>query len=334
MPMTQAAGAAAPRPSHAVLRQAARWYALLRDGKAGMQDRADWEAWLRADAAHQTAWRYVEHISRGFEPLRGKPDARLAADALNTATERMHSRRRLLAGVAGIASSGLLAWLGWRQELLPASLMARKADHRTSTGEQREITLADGTRVWLNTASAINVRFDARERAIVLVGGEAFIATAKDASRPFIVQTTHGRMHALGTRFNVRRDASLTRLAVYDGAVEIRAAASGATRVVPAGQQAHFSADHIAASEAADQAREAWTQGALVADNISLGQMVEELRRYRRGHLDVSDDVAGLIVYGNFPTQDTDRVLRMLASALPIRVEQPLPWWTSIEARR
>lgn len=332
--MTQAAGAAAPPPSHAVLEQAAHWYALLRDGKAGVQERADWQAWLRADAAHQTAWRYVENISRDFEPLRGKPDARLAADALNTATERMHTRRRLLAGIAAVAAGSLLGWAGYRRQLLPASLMAWGADYRTDTGEQREITLADGTRIWLNTASAINVRFDARQRAIVLVEGEAFIATAKDASRPFIVQTAHGRMQALGTRFNVRRDATLTRLAVYDGAVEIRAAASGATRIVPAGQQAHFSADHITPSESADQAREAWTQGALVADNVSLGQVVEELRRYRRGHLGVSDDVAGLTVYGNFPIQDTDRVLRMLASALPIRIEQPLPWWTSIEAKR
>ena len=62
--------------------------------------------------------------------------------------------------------------------------------------------------------------------------------------------------------------------------------------------------------------------------------MIRELRRYRRGHLGVADEVAGLTVYGNFPVHDTDRVLRMLASALPIRIEQPLPWWTRVEARR
>ena len=62
--------------------------------------------------------------------------------------------------------------------------------------------------------------------------------------------------------------------------------------------------------------------------------VIRELRRYRRGHLGVADEVAGLTVYGNFPVHDTDRVLRMLASALPIRIEQPLPWWTRVEARR
>lgn len=325
--------ASAAPPSHAVLEQAAHWYALLRDGKAGMQDRADWRTWLRADEAHQAAWSYVEDISREFEPLRGQPDARLAADTLNTATHRL-SRRRFLSGAAVIATGGLLSCVTWRPDMLPATVMAWGADHRTSIGEQREITLADGTHLWLNTGSAVNVSFDERERVVELVLGEVFIDTAKDAARPFLVTTTHSRMQALGTRFNVRRDSAQTRLAVYEGAVQVRAAASGATRIVPAGQQANFSADHIGANEAADLAREAWTQGTLVADNITLGEVVEELRRYHPGHLGVADNVAQLKVYGNFPIKDTDRVLRMLASALPVCVEQRMAWWTTIEAKR
>lgn len=322
------------QPTHAVLEQAAHWYAVLRDGTAGLQERADWQTWLHADVTHQTAWSYVEGVSRGFEPLRGQPDARLAVDTLDMAAGRLHTRRRLLMGTAAIATGTLFGWMNWREALLPASLLAWGADHRTGIGELREITLADGSRVWLNTASAINIQFDARERTVMLVEGEIFIATAQDSLRPFFVQTAHGRMQALGTRFNVRRSDDQTRLAVYEGAVQIRAAASGATRVVSAGEQAHFSASEIAATEAADVAREAWTQGALIADNIPLRQVVEELRRYRRGHLGVADEVADLKVYGHFPIQDSDRVLRMLASALPIRIEQPMPWWTSIENQR
>lgn len=332
--MTKAATVNAPLPSHAVLEQAALWFSVLRDGKAGLQERANWQAWLGADETHQTAWRYVEGISRDFEPLRGQPDTRLAADALGVATGRLRSRRGVLTGVAAVAAGTLLGWAGWREALLPASFVAWGADHRTGVGEQREIMLADGSRVWLNTASAINVKFDDRERVVALVEGEVFIATSADAiARPFFVQTTHGRMEALGTRFDVRIDGDRTRLAVYEGAVQIRTAASGAIRRVEAGQQAHFSADEIAAIEAADAAREAWTQGVLVADNIPLRQVVEELQRYRRGHVGVADEVAELTVYGTFPIQDPDRVLRMLVSALPVRIEQPMPWWTRIDAR-
>ncbi len=323
----------AAQPSHAVLQQAAHWYALLRDGKAGRQDSADWQAWLHADEAHRTAWHYVEQIGGEFAPLRGQSDARLAADTLNAAAGHRHARRRMLAGVAMMAGSAFAGWLGWREALLPASVMAWGADHRTGVGEQREITLADGSRVWLNTASAVNVRIDAQARTVELVEGEIFIATARDALRPFFVDTEYGRLQALGTRFNVQRQSGRTMLAVYEGAVEIRAI-NGATRVLQAGQQAHFGADDISTLGTADLAREAWTRGALVAGDIPLRQVVEELRRYRRGHLGVADEVADLTVYGNFPIHDPDRVLRMLASALPIRIEQPLPWWTSIEAKR
>lgn len=332
--MTSAAADNAPRPSHAVLEQAASWYALLRDGKAPAQERARWQAWLRSDPAHQAAWRYVEDIGRDFEPLSGRSDARVAADTLSVATLRIHTRRRVLAGITAVAGGVSLGWLSWREAKLPASVMAWGADHRTGIGEQREIALADGSRVWLNTGSAVNVSINATERVVSLVEGEVFIATAADASRPFFVQTEHGRMQALGTRFNVRLDTDRTGLAVYESAVAIRTAGGGATRVLPAGQQANFDAAEIFAPDAADPAREAWTQGALVADSISLRQVVDELRRYRRGHLGVSDAVADLTVYGSFPVQEPDRVLRMLASALPIRIDQPLPWWTSIEAKR
>ena len=318
-------------PPHAVLEQAAYWYATLRDGQASAQERARWQAWLGADLMHQRAWRYVESISRDLEPLQGRPDARLAVDALDIASARMHSRRQMLTGMLAITTGALCSWLSWREALLPPSLMAWGADYRTATGEQRKIALADGSQAWLNTASAIDCAFSDRARLVTLVRGEIFIATAKAAS-PFYVDTEHGRLQALGTRFNVRLDGERTGLAVYEGAVQIRTP-RGATRVLGAGQQAYFSAEGIADSQAADMAREAWTQGALLADNISLREVVEELRRYRHGHLGVADEVADLRVYGNFPIQDPQRVLRMLSAALPIRIEQPLPWWTSIEVR-
>ncbi|MBS7777567.1 FecR domain-containing protein [Acidovorax sp. CCYZU-2555] len=321
-------------PSHAALEQAAEWYACLRDGRAGAAERAAWSHWRDAAEEHATAWRYVEEISRTFEPVQTLSNARTTADQLTAAHDRLRSRRRLLAGVALLASGGFAGMLAWRQTGLPGELLAWGADHRTRVGEQRTITLADGSRLWLNTATAIDVRFTADTRRIVLHTGEIFLQTARDAARPLVVDTPQGRMRALGTRFNVRLDGPRTQLAVYEGAVEIRTADSGATAVVAAGRQAGFTAAQIEPAAAADLAREAWTQGTLVADNIPLGEVLRELRRYRRGHLGVADEVAGLTVYGNLPIHDTDRVLAMLASALPIRIAQPLPWWTSIEARR
>ncbi len=330
---TEDAPAPQAPPSQAVLLEAAEWYACLRDGSAGAAERARWQAWCRADDAHRAAWRHVQTISCEFETLGGRADARLAADAIGLATGRMRSRRRVVAGLGTVAAVTLAGWLARRESLLPAGVMAWGADHRTGTGEQRDIVLADGSRVWLNTGSAIDVRFDAGERVVVLLEGEIFVATAHEAGRPFRVRTEHGTMQALGTRYDVRRQADRTLVAVYQGAVALRTR-GGSGRVLAAGQQARFDADAISATEPADDARSAWTAGVLVADGITLRQLLQELQRYRRGHLGVADAVADLRVYGNFPAQDPDRVLRMLASALPIRIEQPLPWWTSVDARR
>ncbi|OZI31458.1 iron dicitrate transport regulator FecR [Bordetella genomosp. 10] len=321
-------------PSHAVLEQAAEWYALLCSQHVNDSDKARWQEWLRAAAEHRTAWRYVEDIGSRFAPLQEAGDARLAADALTQANTRFRRRRRALAGIAVTGGAGALAWLAWRNALLPDAILAWAADYRTGVGAQRDVVLSDGTRIWLNTASAIDVSYTADRRLVTLVAGEIFIATAADRARPFLVDTAQGRLRALGTRFNVLQDNGQTRMAVYEGAVEIRTKSTRAVTVIEAGRQAVFTRDAVTQTSPADAAREAWTSGLLVARDLSLREVVAELRRYRNGHIGLADEIAGLKVYGNFPVRDTDHALAMLATALPIRVHRTLPWWVSIEPRR
>lgn len=322
---------AAPEPSHATLEQAAEWYALLCSRHVSEQDRARWQQWLRATPEHQIAWRYVEDISKSFAPLQAASAPRLAADKLLQANARFRQRRRVLAGAAALGGAGMLGWAAWRHMPLPASVLAWAADHRSSTGEQREILMEDGTRIWLNTASAFDVHYTSHERLIALVTGEIFIATAADAQRPLVVETDQGRLRALGTRFNVRREEGHTQVAVYEGAVEIRTVSSAAMAVIAAGQQASFTRDRVHRAIPADAAREAWTHGVLLARDVPLREVMQELRRYRKGYIGLADELAELRVYGSFPVHDTDRTLAMLATALPVRVRQTLPWWVSIE---
>ncbi|MGU3629144.1 FecR domain-containing protein [Comamonas sp. C24C] len=320
-------------PSHSDLEQAANWYACLRDGTASAKERDAWRRWLESADSHAAAWQYVEDISRAFEPIRTLPNPRVTADQLSTADQRLRTRRLILTGLSILSSGGVVGALSWHQAWLPPQIMAWGADHRTATGQLRQLTLADGSLLWLNTASAVDIQFNAQERRVVLIAGEVFVETAKD-SRPLLVQTTHGQMRALGTRFDVLMTDRQTQLAVYQGAVEVRTSATDARRIIPTGQQTTFDAHSIDPLEAGDSAREAWTQGSLVVENLPLREVVQELRRYRRGHLGVADSVADLAVYGNFPLHDTDRVLHMLAATLPIRIEQPFAWWTTIDAQR
>ncbi|HEX6735088.1 MAG TPA: FecR domain-containing protein [Azonexus sp.] len=326
------AGRRCAEPDYATLEAAASWYATLHSDEAGAADRQAWQAWLEQSEAHARAWSYIETVSQRFDPLRtGGHQAALAG--VKAARRGSAGRRQVLRGLAGVFGLGMAGWMGWRHSALPETLLAWGADYRTATGEQREITLADGSRVWLNTDSALRVDYQAGARRLTLAAGEILVETGQDASqRPFYVDTRFGRMQALGTRFSVRHDARRTRLDVFASAVEINNAA-GKVQRVEAGESAEFTADGIAALGQAERAREAWRRGVVVADNIPLGALIEDLARYQRGHLGVAPEVAELSVVGVYPATDTERALAMLENTLPIRVKRRTSWWVTLEAR-
>lgn len=320
------------QPSNAVLQEAAEWYALLRAGQATPKETAGWSEWLLRSSEHQTAWEYVEGISRSFTALQDIPNPLSAAQGLLDANERVRHRRRAFACIGGLVGAGLLGLSTWRRAA--GLLSGWAADYSSKVGEQKDIMLADATRVWLNTATALNVDYAGATRRIELVAGEVFIETGKDAGRSFVVDSGHGSMRALGTRFNVRRGADDTVLSVYGGAVEVKPHASERRIVVQAGQALRFSRAALGALTAADPAHQSWRRGLLVARDIPLRQIVEELRRYRSGHIGVDDDVADLQVYGSFPVLDAERCLAMLATVLPIHVSRMSSWWLNIESKR
>ncbi|WP_415138648.1 FecR domain-containing protein [Ottowia sp.] len=321
-----------PEPSHQAMEQAAEWFALLRSGEATDAERGQWQAWLDSSDEHRQAWGCVERVSHRFAPIKQSPDRHTAATAYREANGKLLRRRQGLLGIAALAGTGLLGWAAWRHTPLPGMALAWMADHHTGTGEVREVALADGTRVWLNAASAFNVDYRADLRRLNLLAGEILIQTAADAGgRPFAVDTPQGRLRALGTRFTVRMDEGHSLVAVQEGAVEVRTAGSGTTAVIQAGRQTRFTGESLGAIEDAETAREAWTRGILFADDIPLSDVVRELRRYRSGHLGLAPEVADLRVFGNYPVNDPDRALAMLESVMPIRVRRTLPWWVSIE---
>ncbi len=320
-------------PPHHVMEQAAEWYALLISGDAVAADRQRWLAWLDADASHRQAWAYVEQVSqRILAPLRDTPDPRLTSDNLHAAGQRVLRRRRALVRIASLAGVGVFGWLGWRQTPLGPLAAAWSADYRAATGEIRATVLPDGSRVWLNTASAFNRDFQPGLRRLHLVAGEILIEAGTDKDRPFVVDTAEGRLRALGTRFTVRQEAGATLLAVYQGAVEIRTARNAPPTVIATGRQARFTAAEVGSATRADPAREAWIRGDLLANNLTLREIADELGRYTLGHIGVAPQVAQRRVFGTFPLRDVDSALALLAQAAQVKVQRPMPWWTTLVA--
>lgn len=317
--------------SLATLEQAAEWYATFRSGKVEKAERRRWEAWLAADDANRQAWARVEAISQGVSSVKETPDA--AGSALHAA-HQLRQRRKMFKTLALTMLTGGVGWQLSRQEELRATIAGLGASHRTGVGESRQLILADGTQLWLNTDTAVDQRFDHQQRQLVLHHGEILIETHPD-SRPFVVHSRQGRMRALGTRFAIRQFDGHTQLGVSQGRVEVTPFdAPAPLQVLDAGQEVRFSRHDMSPVADLPPTRQAWTQGMLIAQDLPLAEFLAELSRYRRGHLGCDPAVADLRVVGGFPLRDTDQALAMLAAALPVQAHFVLPWWVTVKPRQ
>lgn len=317
---------------YATLEQAAEWYATLRADTVDENERRRWQDWLARDAGNRQAWARVEAISQNVAIARQTPEASSAA--LHAATAQ-RQRRKLVKTLALAAFGTGLGWQLARTEDVQVAFAGLGASHRVGVGERVDTVLADGTRLWLDSGTILDQRFDAAQRLVVLHQGEILLQSGHDARRPLVVQSRQGSMRALGTRFQVRQFEGITRLGVSEGRVEVTPRdAHAPVLIVEAGQEVTFTRSAVSAPGALPAAREAWTQGMLIAEDLPLDAFLAELSRYRHGHLGCDPAIAGLRVVGAFPIHDTDQALAMLEAALPVRARRVLPWWVTVDAKK
>ncbi|MDD0844881.1 FecR domain-containing protein [Pseudomonas sp. Gutcm_11s] len=301
----------------AVLGEAVDWYVRLNDSTSGEQTQAEWRHWLAADARHAEAWTRMEQLQRSL----GQAPAGITGQTLEQARR---SRRTVLKGLATLAGVGLLGWQGYR--VSPFS-----ADYATRIGERRSLTLADGSRLQLDTDTRIDLRFDAAQRQIRLLQGNLLVDAASD-NRPFNVISAEGLVHTQDARFAVRQFDGRTQVLVERLAVQIIPSLSPPPAVsLAAGQGLSFDARACEAAQPAPVDACAWTNGMLVAVDWRLDALLTELSRYHHGYLGCSPEVAGLRLSGAFAVDDLDAVLHLLQESLPLRARQVTRLWTHLE---
>ncbi|TDF82912.1 FecR domain-containing protein [Pseudomonas sp. H9] len=308
-----------------VLDAAIAWQLRLDSGSGSAEEHAEFAHWHAASEEHARAWMQLGMLDQRFSAAAGP-----ARQALLQSRASLRQRvRKVGSGLASVVLvAGLLSWVSTYQ-----SLGYWLADQRTATGEQRSLRLTDGTLISLNTHSAVDIRFGEKERLIVLHEGEISIETGHKDDRPFVVATEDGRMRALGTRFLVKVEDQGTRLSVLQSAVAAKPQDSGDEQVLREGQQVLMSHDRLSEIAGLGIGADAWTRGMLVVDNVRLEDLIDELGRYRTGHLGVAPEVANLRITGSFPLKDTDLALTSLLPTLPVQIEQHTPWWVTVVAK-
>ena len=199
------------------------------------------------------------------------------------------------------------------------------AEFSTAPGERQQVALPDGSVIDLNSRSRVQVRYENDRRRIELMQGEAMFSVEHDSDRPFVVEAGSGKVTVTGTRFDVRRDASETRVVVEQGTVKVqgRDAADNEFISLTAGLGTRVDTrGEVAAAYAVNPAElTAWRSGKLVFNNASLRDVAEEVSRYREKPLTVSNDKVGnLRLTSVFKSDNTDALLKALPNILPVAV--------------
>ncbi|MBB4866702.1 transmembrane sensor [Pseudomonas nitritireducens] len=321
------------RPIPSVIRdQAIAWFTLAQSGCMSEVEQRQLLVWREASAEHERAWQRLSSIPLGLQRHAGRLTDPLARQLAGRRHYDEMDRRKALKLLAGFGLLGGLAWQGRDTQLVQGAM----ADYRTGTGERTRHTLPDGTSLWLNTATAVDLRYSASARELHLRYGEIEILTASDRlGRPMRVISGDALLQPLGTRFRVRRqdDGRGTLLAVTQGRVAASSLSGGAAKVVEAGWQARIGVAGISAPQALDANDGAWVDGYLVAERMRLGDFLAELDRYRPGLLRCDPAVAGIRLSGSYPLGDTDQVLAMLQDSLPVSVQRRTRYWVTVGPR-
>lgn len=308
--------------------QASAWFFRLRAPDATAADRADFQAWLAAGPDRARAWAEVEALMADLR----RPAAQARAALVTKGRYPVASRRGRLGGMVAAACCLMIVLaLGAAFGPQPVWLDRLRADHVTGVGERQAVVLPDGSRIELNTDTALSVAITETGRRITLWRGEAWFDVVPDTGRPFVVTAGQDAVSVLGTAFAVARRGLDLRVDVARGLVEVAAGRPLPARLrLGAGQGVELTAGGPGPVHAVDGATVfAWRRGQLVFLDQPLSQVVAELNRYRPGRIIVLDRaLADRRVTGVFELDRLDAAPTAFERTLGVRTSTLTPYLT------
>ncbi|MFU8927869.1 FecR family protein [Acinetobacter puyangensis] len=296
-----------------ILEEAVDWFIQMSEQPLDDIQSEQFEAWKTQSPQHQLAWQKTQKLQQRL----GNIPVEISKQTLsqNASTKFPLGKLILILACGSIITSTV--YFTNQQALL--------ADYRTPYGEQRHITLEDGSRLILNSKTAIDVKYTAQNRQIILHYGEIFIQTGKETNqnhRPFTVLGKHGTIQALGTQFDMRQQQQQTSVAVIEHAVKINTAASQQQHIVAAGQQVYFDQNQIQGQQAIQPQDLMWHKGLLVANQTPLKVFAQQIENNYGRSIKVAKDCENILISGTYPADHLERLLNALAETYPVQLDQ------------
>jgi transmembrane sensor len=301
--------AADREPTRAARAAAALWLAQLHRDSPDPAVAAGFHAWLAEHPDHPLAF---DQATRSWDSVGGLRDLYPARDRRPAPAI---GRRRLLQAAAATALLGAGFGL-WRS--------AEAGIYETAIGEQRRVTLPDGSDLLLDTNTRIRVRIDPQSRRLDLARGRVNCRVAEDPARPFVVDAGAQRVIASGSIMDIRREAEQVSVLCLQGNAAVETAPAAPIRRLAVGERLNASASRPATiDQPALAPLVAWQNGQAVFENSTLAEAVGEMNRYGQVRLEVTDPrLAKLRISGVYHVGDPAGFAQSAATLLPVRIER------------
>ncbi len=289
---------------------AAGWYAELQDEHLADDVWRRFLAWER-DPLNAAAFREIEAALSVIDRTR-----------LGVRPRPVRQAAIWTGAVAAAAAVMIGAFVFLSGPDVPAAIDSPAETYATAIGEQREVRLADGSAVTLNTASEIEVAVTPEARTVRLRAGQALFEVAPGEA-PFTVEAGAGRTTALGTVFDVRLNPDGFAVTLVEGSVSVAPAKEGEAHLLKPGQQLRASGSGISLADIDTSLITSWQSGMLPFRDVTLAEAIAELNRYSTVQLVVTDPgLAAERLSGVFPAGKPDVFAETLAQFLPITAER------------
>lgn len=305
-----------------LLQEEARiWLRRLTSGEVTQWDAQAFKRWQGTSLSHQAAFDEAKRQWQAMKPVIGellRSDPGAAAFHERTLHGTSRGRRAFLGAAASTAAVAAVA-IAYPPLGMWPSPSDWGADFRTATGEQRALTLDDRVDVTLNTQTTVRRRTEGEETpGLDLITGEAAI-DLRSRGKAFSVVAGVGRSVAHGGRFEVRHLNGRVCVTCIEGSVLVEHPAG--VRPLQARQQAIYDARSVSGVASVEPSElSAWRRGELVFKQAPLGQVLDEINRYRPGRVVLmSTSLRDSAVSGRFAIARLNSALLQIQHSFDLR---------------
>lgn len=300
--------------SQKIFDEAAAWMIKKQSAPFSVAEQEKFELWLNQSPEHFKAWEKAEKLMSMFDQC-----PRESSQILHDSHFSM--KKKIQGGLFAFAFLCVSGSIFWFSDMRYRYF----SDYVTAFGQTKSIDLEDGSHIQLNAETALDIQYAKNSRTIRLHYGEVFIRTAVDSlSRPFLVDTSHAQLQALGTVFNVqyfKKTAEQTCLGVVESAVKVTLKKSKEQYVLKQGEQLCFDQAHFSQKQALDSNHILWQSNRMVASETALAPFIMQIGRYYSQQMEVDPRLSQLKISGNYPTDHFDNLVLALESSYPIHFE-------------